>query len=363
MFEVVNMNCLTNLNRTQVPHDVIMTYINLYKSIGINHYNHETLSSDYQVMVRQTINNDTHFFTKICSISVTDARLKSLIYKDVMPKNKDERFILNLKKAFTKIHKDISTFELLPNEIFDLLKFLYKDILSDNKIQYKKVARKSNKISLLSGNYMSKRESLEDLITLYKEKIKENRYEISFIIENFYIDFINIAPFEEKNTEIGLLLLYILLLTNSFEVFEYISFMELILKNKIEFDSEVRNASFNWTEGFSQVLPLHRFILKISTFAYDEINGLIRDYEYDSQLNKSNNVENTITKLPDVFSKDDIRNIHPYISDSTINRTLKRLRDDEMIRPLGKGRSAKWIKLVKSNNNKLSFEQLDLKLR
>jgi len=98
-------------------------------------------------------------------------------------------------------------------------------------------------------------------------------------------------------------------------------------------------------------------------YAYDQINELIRNYEFDSQLNKSNNIENTINKLPDVFSKDDIRNVHPYISDSTINRTLKRLRDDEKIRPLGKGRSAKWIKLYKSTNKKIAFEQLDLKLR
>ncbi len=357
------MNCLTNLDRTQIPHDIIMSYINIYKSIGINHYNHETMSSDYPVMVRQTINNDTHFFTKIFSINVSDARLKSLIYKDVLPKNKDERFVLNLKNAFVKIHNENTTFELLTNEIFDLLKFLYKDILPDSKLQFKKVARKSNKISLLSGNYTSKRENLEELIKLYKEKVKQNRYEVSFIIENFYIDFLNISPFIDKNAEIGLILLFILLLTNSYEVFGYISFMEIIARNKVEFESEVRNASFNWAEGFSQLLPLHRFFLKTSSYAYDQINELIRNYEFDSQLNKSNNIENTINKLPDVFSKDDIRNVHPYISDSTINRTLKRLRDGERIRPLGKGRSAKWIKLYKSTSKKLSFEQLDLKLR
>ncbi len=357
------MNCLTNLDRTQIPHDIVMSYINIYKSIGINHYNHETLSSDYPVMVRQTVNNDTHFFTKIFSISVSDARMKSLIYKDVLPKNKDERFILNLKNAFSKIHSENSTFELLTNEVFDLLKFLYKDILPDNKILFRKVAKKSNKITLLSGKFSSKREDLDELIKLYKTKVQEGKYEVSFIIENFYIDFLNISPFVEKNNEIGLILLYILLLTNSYEVFEYISFMEIIARNKVEFDLEVRNASFNWDEGFSQILPLHRFLLKNSLYAYDLINELIRNYEFDSQLNKSNNIENTINKLPDVFSKDDIRNVHPYISDSTINRTLKRLRDDERIRPLGKGRSAKWIKLFKSTNKKFAFEQLDLKLR
>ena len=36
-------------------------------------------------------------------------------------------------------------------------------------------------------------------------------------------------------------------------------------------------------------------------------------------------------KLDEIFTKDDIRNIHPYISDSTINRTLKRLRDENKI--------------------------------
>ncbi len=357
------MNCLTNLDRTQIPNDIVMSYIKIYKSIGINHYNHETLSSDYQVMVRQTVNYDTHFFTKIFKIGVSDSRLKSLIYKDVLPKNKDERFVLNLKNAFVKIHNENSTFELLANEIFDLYKFLYKDVIADSKLQFRKVARKSNKVSLLSGKYASKREDLEELIALYKVKVKEEKYEISLIIENFYIDFINISPFVEKNEELGLLILYILLLLNSYEVFEYISFMQLISININEFNLEVRNASFNWAEGFSQVLPLHRFFLKISAYGYDQINDLIRNYEFDSQLNKSNNIENTINKLPDVFSKDDIRNVHPYISDSTINRTLKRLRDNEKIRPLGKGRSAKWIKLYKSTNKKIAFEQLDLKLR
>ncbi|MCK5761408.1 MAG: hypothetical protein KAH16_00765 [Candidatus Izimaplasma sp.] len=357
------MKCLTNLDRTQIPHDIVMSYINIYKSIGINHYNHETLSSDYPVMVRQTVSTDTHFFTKIFALNVSNSRLKSLIYKDVLPKNKDERYVLNLKKAFSKIHNENSTFELLTNEIFDVFKFLYKDILPDSKLQFRKIDRKSNKISLLAGNYTSTRESLEELIKLFNVKVKEQKYEVSFIIENFYIDFINMNPFVEKNKELGLILLYILLLTNSYEVFEYISFMEIIAKNKTAFELEVRNASFNWTEGFSQLLPLHRFFLKVSSYAYDQINELIRNYEFDSQLNKSNNIENTINKLPDVFSKDEIRNVHPYISDSTINRTLKRLRDDEIIRPLGKGRSAKWIKLIKSSNKKISFEQLDLKLR
>ncbi|KFZ26414.1 MAG: hypothetical protein KQ78_01355 [Candidatus Izimaplasma bacterium HR2] len=356
------MNCLTNINRTQVPHDIIMAYINIYKSIGMNDYNHEALNSDYQVMVRQTINNDTYYFVKFLELNVSETRLKSLIYKDILPKNKDEKFILNLKKVFIKIHKETSTFELMTNEVFDLLNFLYKDVLNENKLGFKKTEKKSNKVNLYNGKLTSKREDLDQIISLYHSITSDNKYEISYIAINFFVDFINIAPFIEKNEEIGILLLYILLITNSYEAFEFISFMELLNENKDEFYRVLRNASYNWVEGFSQLLPFHRFVINVSLQAYNKINLLIRDHEFDAHLNKSNNVENTIHKLDDVFSKDDIRIAHPYISDSTINRTLKRLRDEEKIRPLGKGRSAKWIKLFESKNKKVVYEQLDLNL-
>lgn len=356
------MKCLNNIYRTQIPNDIITNYIKLYKSIGNNHYNHKTLESDNQVMVRQTVASDVHFFAQLFGLKVSDGRIKSLIYKGVLPKNKDEKLIINLNQAFTKIHKETSTFELLTNEIFDMLKFIYKDVVNESKLQFNKMEKTTKRVSLLSSKFTSKREVLDELIKSFNEIKAENQYEISFVISNFYIDFVKSEIFATKNEEVALILLYVLLLTNGYEVFEYISFFETIYQNTEEFKKVVMASSFNWEEGFASTLQLHRFILNVALLSYDHVNSLIRDYEFDSNLNKSNNVENTINKLEDVFSKDDIRNIHPYISDSTINRTLKRLRDEDKIRPLGKGRSAKWIKLYTSPNKKINYEQLDLKI-
>ncbi len=356
------MNSMENLHRTQIPNDVVMKYIKLYKSIGVNRFNHEILLGDYEAMVRQTVRNDTYFFAKLFSISVTDSRFKSLIYKNVKPKNKDEKLIINLKNAFTKIHKETSSFDFLVTEIQDLMKFLYTDIIASSKMQFRKIERKDRNVNLLNSKYTSTRESVDHLIKLFDEAVLESNYEVSFIIMSFYVDFVKIKPFVDKNEEIGLLLMYILLLTNGFEVFEYISFMEKIYKSKTVFENAILQSTFNWEVGYPQIIPLHSFVINVALDSYHTLNYLVRDYEYDKQLNKSNNVENTITKLEDTFSKDDIRNIHPYISDSTINRTLKRLRDEGKIRPLGKGRSAKWIKLIKTENSKLKFEQLDLNI-
>ena len=90
------MKCMENLYRTQIPNDVVMDYLQLYKSIGNNGHNHEILEPDYDVMVRQTIRNDTYFFTKMFDINVSESRFKSLIHKGVKTKNKDEQILQNI---------------------------------------------------------------------------------------------------------------------------------------------------------------------------------------------------------------------------------------------------------------------------
>jgi hypothetical protein len=139
--------------------------------------------------------------------------------------------------------------------------------------------------------------------------------------------------------------------------------MKWLYEHKTAFDKMVLQSSFNYEEGLAQVLPLHRFLLKGAIESYQKLRYLVRDYEFDKHLNKTNNIENTILKFEEIFSKEDVRIAHPFVSDSTINRTLRRLRDEGAIRPVGKGRGAKWMRLTKPKKKQFQFEQLDLKLR
>jgi len=195
-------------------------------------------------MVRQTVANDVHFFAKIFGLKVSEGRIKSLIYKNVLPKNKEEQLILNLNVAFTKIHKETASFELLPNEIFDMLKFIYKDVVSDSKLQFNKTEKTNSKVTLLSSKVTSKREVLENMIKIYNDEAYIENFELSFLISNLYIDFINSNIFVDKNEEIGLILLYVMLLTSDYEVFEYISFFESIYQKHGEFKKVVMSSSF-----------------------------------------------------------------------------------------------------------------------
>ncbi|WP_286170322.1 hypothetical protein [Halocella sp. SP3-1] len=45
------------------------------------------------------------------------------------------------------------------------------------------------------------------------------------------------------------------------------------------------------------------------------------------------------------MTKEDIRNACPDVSESTINRVFSKLKKEEIIEVLGKGRNAKWKRL------------------
>ena len=83
---------------------------------------------------------------------------------------------------------------------------------------------------------------------------------------------------------------------------------------------------------------------------------MIKKLTQQERAFKSDVIEVTILqKIPVYFTKDDIRRSHPNASDSTINRILFKRRDEQIIMPLGKGRSARWMKIISENDPRLIF--------
>ena len=213
---------------------------------------------------------------------------------------------------------------------------------------------------IIENTSKSKRDELEDLLKTCENLINKGEYELTYIITNFYIDFINGNYFSINNNTLGLILLYLLLYREDFHLFKYVSFTRLLNNHIDEFKTYVNKANYNYEEGFSKTAPLQKLIIDMLIEGYNMVETKVREYSFDSNLNKSDNIENTIYKLPQIFTKDDIRLRHPYTSESTINRTLQRLRDENKIRPNGVGRSASWIRLVELSDFNPDYKQMDI---
>lgn len=360
------MNCIKSIKTTPVPNDVFLKTTKLYYQMGKNDYYETLFSSSYSHITQTVAAQDAYAFFKIffSQYKISETRYRTLLLESSVAKNTAEVIYKNIYTIFTMIkQKDLAPFDLNVAEVNDLVRLMFKDAAKE-KVQYRRI--KSTKMnSLLSNESTSMREKLEKLIQEFNSIKKEGIFEPLILHTNLVVDFINMDIYTGgRNDLIGVLILYILMIQEGFIVCNYVSFFSKLHLYKDDLTKALARSKFQWEEGLAQIMPLQRLFIKIYTESYYNLSEKARDFEYEMNLeiSKSDYIENTIMKLPETFAKEDIRERHPLISDSTINRTLKRLQEAGIIRPLGKGRSAKWIKLVKSTK-KLNFqEQLNLDL-
>ncbi|MBN2504325.1 MAG: hypothetical protein JXB20_03170 [Bacilli bacterium] len=360
------MNCLTNISRTPIPNDVFIASLKLYYQMGRNDEYDELFSDNLDYIRQQMASEEATAFFRLffADHKLPESRLRSLQLESTVARTKAEILFKNIHKVFQMIHNPkAEPFHLNVTEINDLVKLMFRNVLPQEKLQYRKL--ESKKHQLIASDSISLREQLEQLIAKLTEIKKTGLYEPLFLELNFLVDFTQMEVYKfNENHIVGLLVFYIMVMQEKVIASRYVSFFNKLFMNKEEFLAVLDKSRFGWSEGFAEIMPLHRFMLRIYHELYLELQEYARDYEYESKLeiSKSDYIENTIDKLPEVFQKEDIRIKHPFISDSTINRTLKRMQEENKIRPLGKGRSAKWIKLYRKETGKYKVQQLNLDL-
>lgn len=351
------MGALDNISRINYRNDAVMKLIKLYQFKGKEFYYRNIVKQDLAQIEKATIAKDTFYFAKIMNLNVSENRMRLLINKNSNPKTNDEQIVVNIKSIFDISVKSVHDFDLISNGILSIATRLYRNV---KQIRFDTIKVPVQHNLLIDYQTQSKRENITNLLNTYVDLLTTEQYEIISLVINFYIDFINIKPFKEESEYVALMALYVLIYREHFDINGFESFFEFLYQNYAEFKQLVVAANYNWEAGFSHTEPLTDFFINHLLNNYNKLEKMIRDYEYDSKLNKGDNIENTIYRVPEIFTKEDIRKKHPYVSDSTINRTLQRLRDEGKISPLGTGRSAKWMRVTHGPERFNPYEQLDI---
>lgn len=347
------MKALANIERIHISNEVMLLLLSLYESKGKSFYYDDLFNRDQQAFEKKTMEMNLISIATYLELNMTDARIKLFSKKKMVPRTKDEHCLANIKNALFQLQSSPENFELLVNEINNLAKLIAKDYDSITFNTYDK-----QEDGMLKTKKMSKREDLEKLLSLFDKSLKSKKHELTQLISNFYVDFMNMNIFSNHNDIIGLILLYAVLLKH-FNVFKYVSFFKYFLLIKETWSSGLITANYYWSSGFAQTDMLNRLLVNLLINAYEEVDVMAHEYEFEKNLNKSDNIENSILKLQEIFTKEDLRKRHPNVSDATIDRTLKRLKQENKIRPLGKGRGSKWQRIIKGHK-KMMVEQLSI---
>lgn len=344
------MNNFEVLNHYTIPSDVLMDMLSIYRLLGMNHEYQKQLQEQESYLEQEVIEKDTFYLANLMGIAITSNRLRLLITKNAVPKNKEEERVVGIKKVVKSIRKNAK--EHLTYNGSDILDYL-NIIFGKHTIKFTPMTQEK-KTSLKQP--LSIRVVFERMLEEYHRYTKGKRFEPIFLSVIAYMEMINLKPYTNYNELAGVLALYYMILSCDVISFSYISFFELYTKLKEQISTAVAKGSINYQDNYLKTTDTVRLIFRLIDTSYQQLVNLIKTYSYQEHAFKSDMLEVTIIqKMPVYFTKDDLRRIHPDASDSTINRTLFKLRDEKMIMPLGKGRSARWMKLIKEDDPRVIF--------
>jgi len=341
------MSCILNIDHFTLPNDIVVLLTKIYKYVGKNDYYENVIGSNLNRVIDQTVEKDSYFLSKVLKLNLTEARTKLILNKDSVPRNKDETTLFNVKDILLSIQLKYNNLGFQSNDVLNMVNYVYRHYKQNVKFDY--VA--SEKRSLLqSQNMKSKRLILDNVIDTINLHLKNESYDKLILFLHYFIDFYNIKPFTSRNDIASLLLIYELLLKSEINSFKYVSFFELLSDDFINFNEILCRSCVNWQEGYANTFEFIRYFLNFILKSYEKTEELVKNQKFDQNIKKHENIENTILNMKEIFTKDEIRLLHPYVSESTINRALIKLRDEGFIAPLGKGRSAKWMKKNRGYN-------------
>lgn len=264
-------------------------------------------------------------------IVTTNTRIKQLVTEKTTPKNRNEQEIAGYRDVLNIIHDSFDAIPITKNYILQLHKILYSHMNNP-------IAGKTKTVqNYISATYpdghvetlftpLSPTDTpiaLENICIEYNRVIGNMEVEPLIAIPTFIHDFLCIHPFNDVNGRMSRLLTTLLLYRCGFYVGKYISLEAKIAKNKDIYYASLNDSQHNWHDGNDNKVPFIKYILGTILSAYKDFEerfNLIETKKSALEIVR----EATYIKIGK-FTKQDIKELCPSLSISSIEGALRKL--------------------------------------
>ena len=288
---------------------------------------------------------------KIQSTEASNTRIKRLVGEKTTPRNRDEQEIAGYRDALNIIHESFDAIPISQNYILQLHKIMYSHM---NNPMAGKTKNVQNYISASYPDGHSEilftplapfetPEALDKICEEYNKVIGNFELEPLIAIPLFIHDFLCIHPFNDGNGRMSRLLTTLLLYRNNFYVGKYISLEAKIAKNKDLYYDALGASQNGWHEGTEDVTPFIKYILSTILSAYKDFEDRFAIVE--EKLPAVDMVRKATQNKIGKFTKQDIRELCPSLSDSSIESSFRQLIGAGEIKRGGSGKSTYYIRL------------------
>ena len=293
----------------------------------------------------------TEASNKIEGIYTSDARLKEIVQKKSEPRNRNEKEIAGYREVLGMIHDSYSYIQLKPNDILTLHKYLYSYSESGNGGHYKMVdnyIEEEDKFGNKSVRFQPvpavlTAEYIESLCKQYEDVINHTHIDPLLVIPCVILDFLCIHPFGDGNGRMSRLLTLLLLYKAGYLVGKYISIEMVVEKSKETYYEVLQDSSINWHENTNDYMPFIRYTLGTIINAYKDFEDRVALVE--TKLSSLEMVRRASKNKIGRFTKQDIREFCPTLSDSSIESALRKLVTAGELKKEGRGKSTCYFRL------------------
>ena len=284
-------------------------------------------------------------------IVTTSTRVRQLVEEKTTPKNRSEKEISGYRDVLKLIHENFEVLPVTRNYILQLHKILYSYANNPMAGQTKNV---QNYISATHPDghvetlFMplapyETPEALDRICEEYNRVIGNMELEPLIAIPVFIHDFLCIHPFNDGNGRMSRLLTTLLLYRNGFYVGRYISLEAKIAKNKDLYYDALAESQKGWHEGAENVVPFIKYMLGTILAAYKDFEERVALVEV--KLSALEMVRRASQNKIGQFNKQDIRELCPTLSDSSIEGAFRKLVASGELQKKGNGKNTCYFRL------------------
>ena len=323
----------------------------IYKEAGKQEMYLKQRPEELEKLVEIAKIQSTEASNAIEGIVTTSTRIKQLVKEKTTPKNRDEQEIAGYRDVLNIIHESFDAIPLSQNYILQLHKILYSHMNNPMAGRIKSVqnyisaAYSDNHTEILFTPLAPSEtsEALDKICEEYNRVIGNMEVEPLIAIPVFIHDFLCIHPFNDGNGRMSRLLTTLLLYRNGFYVGKYISLEAKIAKNKDLYYDALGRAQIGWHEGKEDVVPFIKYLLGTVLAAYRDFADRFALVEI--KLPALETVRRAALNKIGRFTKQDIRELCPSLSISSIEGGLRKLVSAGELKKEGSGKNICYYRL------------------
>ena len=331
--------------------DILGYIAAIYKEAGKQELYLKQRPEELEKLVEIAKVQSTEASNAIEGIATTNTRIRQLVEEKTAPRNRDEQEIAGYRDVLNIIHESFDAIPITQNYILQLHKILYSHMNNPMAGRTKSVQ------NYFSATYpdghtetlftpmapFETPEALDKICQEYNRVIGNMEVEPLIAIPIFIHDFLCIHPFNDGNGRMSRLLTTLLLYRSDFYVGKYISLEAKIAKNKDLYYTALNQSQHGWHEGTEDAVPFIKYLLSTILAAYKDFS--VRFEIVAEKLPAIDVVRKATQNKIGRFTKQDIRELCPALSLSSVEGALRKLVASGELKREGTGKNTCYYRL------------------